>query len=196
MVSRHRDAVDVAVKGVPCLGGSSVASSTRSDWTEVLESVEPKVKAITPTTIHFAEKTMEAMCAYEESIQKMDTDFRNDKCFTLECGSEDAFKLLDKYAKDFEKELKTLEHNANLCAVFEFPEKIDTARGILETMIQLIDDQRDAWAVEDVAGFIGTCSHALAGIGDRGHRGRLEGARAAFCGGAFPSMRLVAISLP
>ena len=42
-----------------------------ADWTEVLESVEPKVKAITPTTIHFAEKTMEAMCAYEEQIQKM-----------------------------------------------------------------------------------------------------------------------------
>ena len=37
----------------------------------MLESVEPKVKAITPTTIHFAEKTMEAMCAYEEQIQKM-----------------------------------------------------------------------------------------------------------------------------
>ena len=128
----------------------------------MLESVEPKVKAITPTTIHFAEKTLEAMCAYEESIQKMDTDFRNDKCFLLECGSEDAFKLLDKYAKDFEKELKTLEHNANLCAVFEFPEKIDTARSILETMIQLIDDQRDAWAVaEDVAGFIGTSQAML-----------------------------------
>ena len=29
------------------------------------------MKAITPTTIHFAEKTMEAMCAYEETIQKM-----------------------------------------------------------------------------------------------------------------------------
>ena len=42
-----------------------------ADWTEVLESVEPKVKAITPTTVHFAEKTMEAMCAYEEQIQKM-----------------------------------------------------------------------------------------------------------------------------
>ena len=99
-----------------------------ADWTEVLESVEPKVKAITPTTIHFAEKTMEAMCAYEEQIQKMDADFRNDKCFLLECGSEDAFKLLDRYAKDFEKELKVLEHNANLCAVFEFPEKIDVVR--------------------------------------------------------------------
>ena len=120
------------------------------------------MKAITPTTIHFAEKTLEAMCAYEEAIQKMDTDFRADKCFTLECGSEDAFKLLDKYAKDFEKEMKTLEHNANLCAVFEFPEKIDTARSILETMIQLIDDQRDAWAVaEDVAGFIGTSQAML-----------------------------------
>merc|ERR1712072_1663315 len=131
-------------------------------WTEVLESVEPKVKAITPTTIHFAEKTMEAMCAYEEAIQKMDTDSRADKCFTLACGSEDAFKMLDKYAKDFEKDLKTLEHNANLCAVFEFPEKIDTARGVLETMIQLIDDQRDAWAVaEDVAGFIGTSQAML-----------------------------------
>ena len=58
----------------------------------------------------------------------MDADFRNDKCFLLECGSEDAFKLLDTYAKDFEKELKVLEHNANLCAVFEFPEKIDTVR--------------------------------------------------------------------
>ena len=57
-----------------------------------------------------------------------DADFRGDKCFLLECGSEDAFKLLDKYAKDFEKELKTLEHNANLCAVFEFPEKIDVVR--------------------------------------------------------------------
>ena len=102
--------------------------SAQADWTEVLESVEPKVKAITPTTIHFAEKTMEAMCAYEESIQKMDSDFRADKCFLLECGSEDAFKMLDKYAKDFEKELKTLEHNANLCAVFEFPEKIDVVR--------------------------------------------------------------------
>ena len=86
------------------------------------------MKAITPTTIHFAEKTLEAMCAYEESIQQMDSDFRADKCFTLECGSEDAFKLLDKYAKDFEKELKVLEHNANLCAVFEFPEKIDVVR--------------------------------------------------------------------
>jgi hypothetical protein len=124
--------------------------------------VEPKVKAITPTTIHFAEKTMEAMCAYEEALQKMDSDFRADKCFTLACGSEDAFKMLDKYAKDFEKELKTLEHNANLCAVFEFPEKIDVARGVLETMIQLIDDQRDAWAVaEDVAGFIGTSQAML-----------------------------------
>ena len=120
------------------------------------------MKTITPTTVHFAEKTLEAMCAYEESIQKMDADFRADKCFLLECGSEDAFKLLDKYAKDFEKELKTLEHNANLCAVFEFPEKIDTARSILETMIQLIDDQRDAWAVaEDVAGFIGTSQAML-----------------------------------
>ena len=57
-----------------------------------------------------------------------DEDFRADKCFLLECGSEDAFKLLDKYAKDFEKELKVLEHNANLCAVFEFPEKIDVVR--------------------------------------------------------------------
>ncbi len=57
-----------------------------------------------------------------------DEDFRADKCFLLDCGSEDAFKLLDKYAKDFEKELKTLEHNANLCAVFEFPEKIDVVR--------------------------------------------------------------------
>ena len=102
--------------------------SAQADWTEVLESVEPKVKAITPTTVHFAEKTMEAMCAYEEAIQQMDSDFRADKCFTLECGSEDAFKLLDKYAKDFEKEMKTLEHNANLCAVFEFPEKIDVVR--------------------------------------------------------------------
>ena len=46
-------------------------SKALADWTEVLESVEPKVKAITPTTIHFAEKTMEAMCAYEEQIQKM-----------------------------------------------------------------------------------------------------------------------------
>ena len=36
------------------------------------------------------------------------------------------------------------------------------ARGILETMIQLIDDQRDAWAVaEDVAGFIGTSQAML-----------------------------------
>ena len=67
-------------------------------------------------------------CAYEAQIQKMDADFRGDKCFLLDCGSEDAFKLLDKYAKDFEKELKTLEHNANLCAVFEFPEKIDVVR--------------------------------------------------------------------
>ncbi len=92
----------------------------------------------------------------------MDTNFRADKCFLLDCGSEDAFKLLDTYAKDFEKELKVLEHNANLCAVFEFPEKIDTARGVLETMIQLIDDQRDAWAVaEDVAGFIGTSQAML-----------------------------------
>ena len=57
-----------------------------------------------------------------------DADFRADKCFLLDCGSEDAFKLLDKYAKDFEKELKVLEHNANLCAVFEFPEKIDVVR--------------------------------------------------------------------
>ena len=46
-------------------------SKALADWTEVLESVEPKVKAITPTTVHFAEKTMEAMCAYEEQIQKM-----------------------------------------------------------------------------------------------------------------------------
>ena len=122
MVSRHRDAVDVAA------AVSRRRRSAQADWTEVLESVEPKVKAITPTTVHFAEKTLEAMCAYEESIQTMDANFRNDKCFTLECGSEDAFKLLDKYAKDFEKELKTLEHNANLCAVFEFPEKIDVVR--------------------------------------------------------------------
>ena len=36
------------------------------------------------------------------------------------------------------------------------------ARGVLETMIQLIDDQRDAWAVaEDVAGFIGTSQAML-----------------------------------
>ena len=97
--------------------------------------MEPKVKAITPTTVHFAEKTMEAMCAYEEAIQKMDADFRGDKCFTLECGSEDAFKLLDKYAKDFEKEMKTLEHNANLCAVFEFPEKIDVVRSRRPTSV-------------------------------------------------------------
>ena len=61
-------------------------------------------------------------------VPTQDADFRADKCFLLECGSEDAFKLLDKYAKDFEKELKTLEHNANLCAVFEFPEKIDVVR--------------------------------------------------------------------
>ena len=33
---------------------------------------------------------------------------------------------------------------------------------MLETMIQLIDDQRDAWAVaEDVAGFIGTSQAML-----------------------------------
>ena len=37
-------------------------SKALADWTDVLESVEPKVKAITPTTIHFAEKTLEAMC--------------------------------------------------------------------------------------------------------------------------------------
>ena len=61
-------------------------------------------------------------------VPTQDEDFRADKCFLLDCGSEDAFKLLDKYAKDFEKELKTLEHNANLCAVFEFPEKIDVVR--------------------------------------------------------------------
>ena len=61
-------------------------------------------------------------------VPTQDADFRADKCFLLECGSEDAFKLLDRYAKDFEKELKVLEHNANLCAVFEFPEKIDVVR--------------------------------------------------------------------
>ena len=85
---------------------------------------------------------MEAMCAYEESIQQMDADFRNDKCFTLECGSEDAFKLLDKYAKDFEKEMKTLEHNANLCAVFEFPEKIDVVRSRRPTSVPSFDATR------------------------------------------------------
>ena len=75
----------------------------------------------------------------KKSIQKMDSDFRADKCFTLECRSRKTrLSSLDKYAKDFEKELKTLEHNANLCAVFEFPEKIDVraiAFCILETYL-------------------------------------------------------------
>ena len=42
------------------------------------------------------------------------------------------------------------------------PRRAAQARGVLETMIQLIDDQRDAWAVaEDVAGFIGTSQAML-----------------------------------
>jgi dynein heavy chain len=133
-----------------------------ADWTEVLESVAPKVKAITPTTIHFAEKTMTAMREYEIMIRKMMKDFRAAKCFTSEVQAEDALKQLDKYGKEFTAELKTLEHNANLCAVFEFPEKTDAARGVLETMISLIADQREAWAAaEDVAGFIGTSQAML-----------------------------------
>jgi hypothetical protein len=47
-------------------------------------------------------------------------------------------------------------------AVRTEPRRAAQARGVLETMIQLIDDQRDAWAVaEDVAGFIGTSQAML-----------------------------------
>ena len=54
-----------------CGTNSKNAVPTGRRW---LESSNRKVKAITPTTIHFAEKTMEAMCAYEETIQQMDAD--------------------------------------------------------------------------------------------------------------------------
>ena len=125
------------------------------DWTEVLGLVEPTAHAITPTTIHFAKKTDEAMSAYELKVQSMDETFRASPCFTSKIAFDDATKMLDKFEKEFTREMLTLEENANLCAVFEFPEKIDIARGVLKTMQALVGFMRDCWAVaEDVGSFI------------------------------------------
>ncbi|KAH8058729.1 hypothetical protein JL722_5961 [Aureococcus anophagefferens] len=93
------------------------------DWTEVLALVEPTATAITPTTIHFANKTVGWIEEYEQKIKDLDESFRGSKVFSMEVGHDDALKMLDKNEKEFVEETKILEKNAHLCAVFEFPDQ-------------------------------------------------------------------------
>ncbi|KAH8072714.1 hypothetical protein JL721_3359 [Aureococcus anophagefferens] len=125
------------------------------DWTEVLALVEPTATAITPTTIHFANKTVGWIEEYEQKIKDLDESFRGSKVFSMEVGHDDALKMLDKNEKEFVEETKILEKNAHLCAVFEFPEKINKSQEILQTMQKTVDFMRAAWGVsEDITCFI------------------------------------------
>lgn len=125
------------------------------DWSEVLALVEPTANAITPTTVHFANKTIGWIEEYEQKIKDLDETFRAAKVFTMDPGHDEALKLLDKFEKDFVEETRILDKNAHLCAVFEFPEKIDAAKDMLSMMQKIVGYMRSAWSVtEDITCFI------------------------------------------
>ena len=67
------------------------------------------MKAITPTTIHFCgEDDGGHVRRTKKQFKKWTPILEQINVLRWNAGAEDAFKLLDKYAKDFEKELKTL----------------------------------------------------------------------------------------
>ena len=126
-----------------------------TEWTEVLTEAPQTALRIVPQTQHFATETTDKITAYESKIADLDAAFRASKVFLSGLDHDDAMKLLDQYAKDFDTELGTLEANAHLCVVFEFPEKIDKARSILTEMQALVGRMRTVWGVaEDIHCFI------------------------------------------
>ena len=75
--------------------------------------------------------------------------FLSESFWIYETGPEAAVKALDAFEKKLTDEMTVLEANAHLCAMFEFPEKIDGSRATINQCFKDIKEARRLWEVAD-----------------------------------------------
>jgi dynein heavy chain len=78
-------------------------------------------------------------------------DFKEVEFWQFDIKPEDAHKLIDEQAIKVKREKAVMESNANLCALFEFPELIDKSREHVEYMEKNLGYMTTLWNVIEEA---------------------------------------------
>ena len=118
-----------------------------SSWADVETQAPITFIAIVPETKSQAAAQQEKIVAYTKKLDRDTYNFKQHDFWTYDHGAEKSRQAMKEETVRLKKERKEMEHLANLCSLFEFPDAINKAREYIEEQENSIEWMGELWNI-------------------------------------------------